>query len=462
MLKFISQILCVFLFFVVLTSPLCSFANEPILSDQSFLEEIQQDTIQYFTRYSDRKTGFVYDSSSPGSPSSVAATGFALASYAIAQDHGWMEREVAYKIILKTLSAMSRKAEHERGFFYHFINPHTGDRTWGSEASSIDTALFLAGALLAGQYFQGTPIETMAHRLYDRVDWDWMRNRSDLICMGWTPEEGFLPYYWDQYSEHLILQALAIGSSTHPVGPGYWRRWNRFEDEFEGKTIVYSHTGSLFTYQYSHAFIDFRNLYDQGVNYFENSVKASLSNYEFCQLNQDEYETYRKGWGLTASLGPGGYKAYGAKPGLALHDGTIAPYGAAGALVFAPKKALEALRYFYEEHGDDLYGRYGFKDSFNLNKQWFSRDYLAIDQGITVLMIENYLNQKVWKHFMKLTPIQRWIQLCHLDQEPTEPPREVVLEPVVSNELESLSEEEVVLQMLETEVATLATDASDQ
>lgn len=397
-----------------------SFASTDLswetISNEDFLRKVQKDTVRYFIECSDPRTGLTWDSSSPGSPSSVAATGFSLAALTIAQEHGWISYAQAYRQILRTLRTLYKKAQHKNGFFYHFLDPKTGRRTWASEASSIDTALALAGALFAGQHFKGTPIEALAQKIYRRVDWGWMLNGSDLICMGWKPESGFLPYYWDSYSEHLILQALAIGSPTHPIPPLHWNQWFRFEEDFHGKKIVYSHTGGLFTYQYSQAYIDFRSLDDQGVNYFENSRNATLANKEFCLENAPQYKTYSENsWGLSACLGPFGYKAYGAKPGLAQHDGTVAPYASISSLVFTPQESLAALRSLYQKHAKNLYSEYGFRDSFNLDKDWWSYEYLGIDQGIIILMVENYLSEGVWQEFMRLRCIQKWIALCKLN-----------------------------------------------
>ena len=142
-----------------------------------------------------------------------------------------------------------------------------------------------------------------------------MLNGSAFLSHGYKPENGFLPYYWDTYSEHLILQALAIGSPTHPAPATIWNEWARYEEFVDNNRIVYSHSGSLFTYQFSHAFIDFKKLFDRDINYFVNSQLATGMNKLFCEENKEKHKTYAQNyWGLSASLGPHGYKAYGAKP----------------------------------------------------------------------------------------------------------------------------------------------------
>ena len=386
--------------------------SQPNLSeeDRGFLEKIERDSIQYFLRYSDPGTGLTQDSSRPGSPASVAATGFSLASLAIGQSRGWIPYGDAYKQVQRTLETLRERAHHQNGFFYHFLDSKTGRRVWTSEASSIDTALLVAGALLAAQYFKGTEIPRLAQEIYERINWEWMLNQGPLVCHGWKPESGFLPYYWDSYSEHLILQALAIGSPTHPIPPKAWYAWDRFEDEYNGKRIVASYTGSLFTYQYAQAFIDFRKLTDGGINYFQNSTKATLANREYSLSFQYQHQAYSElSWGLSASIGPGGYKAYGAKPGLGHHDGTIAPYASIASIIFTPQLSIPTVRFIYLQHRNFLYGPYGFKDAFNLDKKWWAEEYLGIDQGISILMLENYLTGGVpWKKFMGLPAIQNW------------------------------------------------------
>lgn len=414
--RFACFFLAVLLAVPFLPSPAAALAPSP--ETRELLDKIEKDTLRYFIRLSDKNTGLTKDSSRPGAPSSIAATGFALAAYAIGAARGWIGSEDAEERILKTLRFLKNTSAHQEGFFYHFLDPRTGKRSWASEASSIDTALLVAGALLAAQYYPGTEIERLAQEIYDRVNWPWMMRGSDFLCMGWKPGTGFLPYYWDSYSELMFLYALAIGSATHPIPPKAWSRWLRPEGEYNGRRFVYCSSGSLFTYQFSHAFIDFRSLDDNGVNYFQNSREATLANRDYSLSFVGQSRSYsQNSWGLSASLGPGGYRAYGGKPGEGIQDGTIAPYAALSSIVFTPEESEKAARFFYESHVQNLYGEFGFKDAFNLDKQWWANEYLGIDQGITLLMLENYLNDEaVWKKFMSLPGTKKWIELTGLEK----------------------------------------------
>jgi hypothetical protein len=413
--EFLRRFTSVFLLLAFLfPSSISAYELSP--TESELLKKIERDSIQYFTRMSDKTTGLTRDNSRSGSPASIAATGFSLAALAIGQDQGWLNKDQTRAQIEKTLKTLLNKAEHKNGFFYHFLDNRTGRRVWGSESSSIDTALLIAGALVAAQYYPGTDIDHMVHQIYDRVDWRWMMNGSDFVCMGWRPETGFLPYYWDSYNELMIMLALAIGSPTHPVPIKAWERWMRPVDEYNGHRVIHSGSGSLFTYQFAQAFIDFRGLDDNGINYFENSKEATKANRDYSLSFRDQFLAYREdSWGLSASVGPGGYKAYGGKPGGGEQDGTIAPYAALSAIVFTPEESIAAAKYFYENHAERLYGIFGFKDAFNLNKAWCADEYLGIDQGITVLMLENFLNDGIiWKKFMAVPEIELWLEKSKL------------------------------------------------
>ena len=396
--------------------------SQAFSSDEEFLDKLEHDSILYFVCETNPANGLIKDSSRPGAPSSVAAVGFGLVALCIGDSRKWIDTKEAYDRVLRTLLTFRDKVPNEHGFFYHFLHMSTGQRVWNSEVSSIDTALFLAGALFCGEYFKGTEVEKVARGLYERVDWPWMMNGKKILCMGWKPEQGFLWYYWDSYSEAMILYALAIGSPTHPIPREAWFEWKRPVDSYKDFELIYCYTGSAFTYQYPHAWIDFRNLYENNTNYFTNSVRALAANRQFCIDKAILYKTYGEDcWGLTACLGPEGYKGYGAKPGEALHDGTIAPSGMGGSMVFDKEAALRGLKYLYDKYGNFLYGKYGFKDAFNIRKNWWAEEYLGIDVGITLLMIENSRTGLVWKKFMGLEPIKRWVELCfpkQLNQNP--------------------------------------------
>ena len=410
--------------FIFVVSCICaSTVAAQSLSDSLFLTKVQKSSFDFFWNEANPSTGLIKDRSTSGSPCSIAATGFGLTSIGIGIDNGWITRAAGRDRVMVTLKTFWNAPQGTgstgvigyKGFFYHFLKMETGEREWVSELSSIDTALLLAGILHAKQYFSGidsteTNIRALADSIYYRVDWDWMRNGQSSLTMGWQPESGFLSARWIGYNEGMIAYILAFGSPTHSIPASAWNAWTNGYNWNTYYGYSYVVFPPLFGHQYSHCWIDFRNIMDYymrngGVTYFENSRRATLANRAYCIANPKGFTGYGENvWGLTASDDPDGYAAHGAPPAQS-DNGTISPTAAGGSIPFAPQECIGALRYMYDTY-PNVWGTYGFKDAFNLTRNWYDTDFLGIDQGPFVLMIENYRTQSVWNAFMKNKDIQ--------------------------------------------------------
>ncbi len=350
---------------------------------------------------------------------SAASTGFGLTAVCIGADRNWISRQQARERILTTLRFLNDRAPREHGWFYHWMDPDTGARVWNSEISSIDSAILLAGVITAGQFFaDDAEVAALAQSIYDDVDFPWMLNGDPyLLCHGWTPESGFLPYRWDRYSELMILYILAIGSPTHPIPPEAWYAWKRPQEQFEG--IHFISGGPLFTHQYSHAWFDFRKLREKSANpvdWFANSIAATRAQQRYCYKLAILHPSYRSDlWGITASDSAMGYTIWGEPPKSAQIDGTLVPSAAGGSLMFAPVITLPVIRNLYEQYGAEVYRRYGFVDAFNPSAGWIGQDVVGIDVGIILLSAENLRTGFVWEQFMGSQPATSAIQRIGVD-----------------------------------------------
>jgi maltose-binding protein MalE len=422
--------------------PAAGFADR---ASAAFLDTLAVRTFRFFWEQSDPRTGLTPDRWPTLSFASVSATGFALTAYPIGAEHGWVPRAAARDRVLATLrffwaapqDTSRTQATGWGGFFYHFLDPRTGRRFETVELSTVDTALFLAGALFCQSYFDGEDaaegeIRALAESLYARADWRWAQPRPPLVGHGWSPEHGHLPYDWGGYSEAMLLYILALGSPTHPVAPEAWEHWTRGYrwGEFEGQT----HLGfaPLFGHQYSHVWIDFRGIQDafmraHGSDYFENSRRATLAQQAYAVRNPHGFAGYGpQVWGLSACDGPvdatfeidgrrRSFRTYAARGASFTHvddDGTITPAAAGGSIAFAPEIVVPTLLSMRAAYGDNLFSRYGFLDAFNPTLRlpvavqhgrvdptlgWFDTDYLGIDQGPILAMLENLRSDLVWR-----------------------------------------------------------------
>jgi len=393
----------------------------PLRSTQ--IDDVEQRTFHFFWDLADPHTYLIPDRAPTPSFSSIAAVGFGLTAYGIGAERGYVTRDAAAQRTLATLqSLLAMKQGPEptgvsgyKGFFYHFLDMQTAERFKDVELSTVDTSLMMAGILFAQSYFDRDnatekAIRDTAETLYERVDWPWEEARPPAISMGWTPEHGFHTYDWRGYNEAMIVVILALGSPTHPVDPSAWAEYHKTDKwgTFEGQEHFLF--APLFGHQYSHVWIDFRGIQDDnirahGIDYFENSRRASLA--------QHAYGVAKYGddiWGLTACDGPHDYAARGATAGDIRDDGTIAPTAAISSMPFTPELSQAAMQSMIAKYGDKLYKNYGFVDSFNPTQNWFDKDYLGIDQGPIICMIENYRSELVWKTMRKNPHIVRGLK----------------------------------------------------
>ena len=406
--------------------------NDHALSS-GFLDALQRESFDYFVHEANPRNGLIADKTEAGSPASIATVGFALSSYPVGVERGFMRRADAIArtlAILRFFHASVQSADADatgyKGFYYHFLDMETGRRVWRCELSTIDSAILIAGMLTAAAYFSGEDedereIRTLADALYLRADWNWAQNGGVTVTHGWKPERGFLRYRWEGYCEAMILYLLGLGSPTHPLPRESWAGWT---STYDWRTL-YDHellySGPLFIHQFSHIWVDFRGIQDdymrgRQIDYFENSRRATYVHRQYAIANPAEYEGYgENSWGITASDGPGpattmingkkrrffGYNARGAPYGP--DDGSIAPWAVAASLPFAPEIVQPALAHFQSLKLREN-NAYGFKATFNAtmadrsgpSQLWVSPFHFGINQGPILLMIENYRTGLVW------------------------------------------------------------------
>ncbi len=428
---------------------------DPVLAD------LHRRTFQWFWDVTNAKNGLTPDNFPKPNFCSIASVGFALTAYCIGVKSGYVSREAAAQRTLTTLNTFWNGPQGpqtsgvmgHKGFFYHFLHMDTGLRFEQTELSSVDTALFMLGALTAAAYFDGpsateADIRKVAMALYARVDWTFMARDNGLISMGWHPEEG-LPDHddrhliirnWDRYNEGMMVYLLALGSPSHPVPDQAWASWAATIGGTWGTNYGEPHIGfsPLFGHQFSHVWYDFRGIADtymraKGSDYFINSRRATVAQRNYAIKNPGHFKGLSGDiWGMTACIGPGdvkakidgrevqfyGYSARGpqGQDQESVEDGTLAPTAGVSSIAFAPDICIPLIHNLRRTYGHDLYGQYGFFDAFNPSfpkslksdsghwtktAGWVSTDYLGLDQGPILAMLENYRSSFVWDTYCR-------------------------------------------------------------
>jgi hypothetical protein len=443
------------LLFLVLTLAACAQPQQIVFrsggkvnyplkpGEEIMLDSIQQKTFLFFYNEHHPEWGIVKDRASDWAPCSIAATGFGIPSLAIGVEREWITREQAAQITLNMLNFFMNSPQNTdpigvgyKGFYYHFLRMDTGKREWNCELSSVDTGILMMGIIFARNYYASDneiekQIRLLAGKLLDRVDWDFMQmpnsgKFASTISMGWTPEKGLHDFGWSGYNEALLLYVLAAGSGMENAEQSYqsWLSTYKWDTPYPG--LSHAAFPPLFGHQFTQAFIDCRGLVDtymrdKGIDYFENSRRATYVQRLYAIDNPHGWVGYDSlCWGVTASDGPTekynfddkkflGYAGRGTSgPDFNyFDDGTIAPYGPLSSLPFAPEIVLPTIKSMREKYGEKLWGKYGFYDSFNPTADWVDNDFIGIDEGPMLIMIENFRTGLVWDYMMKDPVIQK-------------------------------------------------------
>jgi len=415
-----------------------SFAN-----DDDFLGYVEQQSFAYFWATQHPTTGLIPDRASNLDVCSIAAVGFGLSSLNVGVSRGWVTRAAARERVRTTLQFLLNLPQGPsatgvagyRGWFYHFIDTNTGLRSGTCELSTIDTALLLLGVIDCALFYDGADATEVAIRqaadtLVNRVDWSFVLRSDNLVAMDWKPETGYHSSGWSGYNEAMALYLLGLGAANNPLPASAWTTWTATYDwkMHFGQSYVWCVTGSLFTHQYSHCWIDFRGIADaylrthgDGIDYFENSRRATLAQQAYAATRPfTNYSALE--FGITACDGPNatiggvrysGYDGRGAPPGrpTTIDDGTLSPTALMGSVPFAPEACVPALRHLYDAYGAAIWSDYGYCDAFNLTaNRWFDADVIGISVGTNVLMLENHRSAEVWRRLLRSPIIQRGLQ----------------------------------------------------
>lgn len=391
------------------------------LSDPELLDLIARKAFNYFDNEFNKRTGLFFDAAG-GGDASVGAMGYGFAAYVIGVERGWISKSEAEQRILLALDSLLKvqaMGGAKEGMFYHFLDPETGERAGSSEVSLVDTALLLSGAVTAAEYFKGE-VAAKVEKIYRNIHWAYFLSQAPAhqneFHLGWVPEKGLMPYYWNAYTDETLLIILsALGSPQDEKMPDhlYKKAFRRKKVKYEGVSFFPSWSGGLFSYEYANLFFDFNSYRDpDGINWFENASKATALQIRRLRAKHADLKSVKEGiWGISAGELPNGDydMMIGIQPNLMRKDrwnGVYVPSSVMGALEYVPDEALKLIRALYEKN-PQLWGRYGFTSSFAPDVGWTSSKFYGLDLGLTLIAIDNYQHGTVRGAFMKSSLVQK-------------------------------------------------------
>ncbi len=406
-------------------------------SEDEFLDFIQQAHINYMWEGAEPTSGLAperihMDGVYPENDADVITTGgsgFGIAGIIVGIERGFIQKEEGVERLLKIVDFLDQ-ADRYHGIWAHWIHGPTGKtKAFSSKdngADLVESAFLMQGLLIAREYFKegnenGRTLAEKIDRLWREMEWDWFLNGEDVLYWHWSPDFNWeMNFPLQGYNECLITYILAASSPTHPIpSSAYHNGWAR-KGDIRSDAVAYelplvlSHNGAeayggpLFWAHYSYIGLNPKGLKDQYADYWELNRNQALINHAYCVENPFGFEGYSEEcWGLTASYTVDGYTAH--MP-MMNDQGVITPTAALSSFPYTPQESMKALKYFYHELGDKIWGKYGFYDAFSMQHDWYPERYLAIDQLTIAPMIENYRTELLWDLFMGAPEIQQGLQ----------------------------------------------------
>jgi hypothetical protein len=400
------------------------------LSDSALFELVQKQSFKYFWDFAHPVSGLARERSNiaydyGNEVTTTGGTGFGIMAIIVAVERGWITRDTAAKHLLKMVKFLA-KADAYHGVFPHWLHGATGKTIPFSRkddgADLVETSYLFQGLLCAAQYFKGDnnterQLRSRIGWLWNDIEWNWFtKGGEEVLYWHWSPNNGWsMNFPIRGFNECLITYILAASGERFPVSAEVYHRGWAQSNFFKNGQTFYGHKlplgfdygGPLFFSHYTFLGVDPRQLSDRYADYWEQNKNHTLINYAYCVDNPKKFKGYGKNsWGLTASDTYNGYNAHSPTNDF----GTISPTAALSAFPYTPEYSMAAMKHFYFNMGDKIWGEYGFVDAFNETQDWYAKSFLAIDQGPIVVMMENYRSGLLWKLFMSIPEVQKGLK----------------------------------------------------
>ncbi len=395
------------------------------LADEQLLEIVQRQTFRFFWDGAHPVSGLAPDRRTTHGGAvddlvTIGGSGFGIMALIVAVERGWVTRDAGIERLGRMLELLLR-ATCYHGAFPHFMDGRTGATIPFSRkddaADLVETSFLCMGLLCARQYFQRDSAAEGDLRgritvLWEEVEWNWYTQGAEVLYWHWSPNNGWVENQQIRgWNECLVTYVLAASSPRYAIDPLVYHRGFAAGRGFLNGNAYYGielplgmpFGGPLFFAHYSFCGLDPRGLTDRYADYQDLNVRHVQINHAHCVANPNGYKGYGPScWGLTASDDPDGYVAHAPD----LDNGTISPTAALSSMPYAPREAMAALRHFLSTHGERIWARYGFVDAFCEQRDWYADTHLAIDQGPTILMLENFRTGFLWRLFMSVPEVQ--------------------------------------------------------
>lgn len=411
--------------------------------DSLYLRTLAEDTWNFFATFVDSATGLIPDNldarnSAPSDYTSATNIGLYMVCVAAAEDLGFITHEKAMDYITLTLSSL-QKMERYKGFHLNWYGIPAMEVT-RQYVSSVDAAwLYASIAAISVKYPE---LNNGCQNILSGVDFAWLYDPvPGQFYLGYDLEkQAFSPYHygmlcsesrmvsylglaWKQVPEShwtQLYRVLPDSVDQHGLAhhfsqqidqlPSFNSGYYLYEDSLQ---ILPSWGGSMFEYLMPTLFVDEQRDAPMGLGENDKRIIAIHRDYALDRLG---YQV----WGMSPCATPdGGYAVFGVSDLGSNKKGSrediVTPHASVLGLSFAPRWIVDNLEML--EKSFMIRGDYGFFDSVNPQTGEVAEKYLALDQAMILLSINNYLNSgSLSKTFKQVGEMDRVLELIAQEQ----------------------------------------------
>jgi hypothetical protein len=407
--------------------------------DKAFLLELARDTWKYFDNIVDRQYGLILDNiiftekatvsdlTRVGDYTNITNVGLYLMCVVSAYDFGFITKAEAVRRLNLTLDSVE-KLEKYLGFPYNYYDITIFQRT-SNFVSFVDSGWLAAGLVVAKNAFLAE-LGDRCQRLLDSMDFSFFYDpvEGQMYHGFYTNIDQYSEYHYGAfYTEPRAISYLAIGKGDVPKE--HWFSLARTFSEgwlwqtqkpqariektylgcntvggyyvYDGIKFVPSWGGSMFEALMPTIIIDEKALAPNALGLNDERHARIQIRYALEKLGYPVF-------GLSPACVPeGGYSEYGARPlGIKGYKaGVVTPHATFLALEFAPKECVKNLRTMLEKY--DIYGEYGFYDAVDPVTGKVAMEYLCLDQAMSFIALNNYLNGGAIRKRFSADPISK-------------------------------------------------------
>lgn len=395
------------------------------------LKAISKKTYRYFQDHTDPNTGLTYDETRYTETGKKDAThtsptniGMYMMSTVSAQEMGFISEREAVKRIQLTLNTLE-KLEKWNGLFYNWYNTKDGSlkKDWGQFISQVDNGWLSAGLIVVGQAYE--ELNSQTSKLVDEMNYTTLYDPEvGQFRGGYDAAQGKLTdhHYGLFYTEPRVASYISIGKGDVP-SEHWWKMYRTMPREWdwqaqipEGYNAEYD---GVTVYEGYYTYKDVKFVPSWGGSMFEGLMpgivlKEKELGKEALGLNNKRHvelqvafakEKGYPAWGFSPAATPEGYSEFAATPlgTSGYKDGaTVTAHATFLALEYAPMEAQKNIKALKKLK---TYSKYGFYDSVNVQTGEIAKAYLALDQGMIMVSIANFLNDGVIRDYFHDDPI---------------------------------------------------------